>query len=628
MLLVSAGLFLPGRAIAQKRPVGYIDRSVLERDPYEHYHKIEQSLTVLNNSQKVLPLVDVSPGRIAAVSVVPDDEYRETIRLRRQRYNTFLDHVSNYTPASLYLLPADTAATVFGDLVKELEAAEVVIIGLHGLAGEEEGIPAHIRLFIEQLSAGHQVVVACFGEIAALSALGGASPLVWAPDDRETARSLVPQLIFGAIPAQGKLPEDVDTVFREGDGDEFASIQRLKYTIPEELGIPAGSLDEVDAIVEEGMAARAFPGAVVMAARDGKVFYWKSFGRHRYEVEQAWQVMDRNDVFDLASITKIAATVMATMKLQEQGKIDLDGELGDYLPEAREAGKGDILIKELLTHQAGLTPFIRFWIQAMETPDVFSADSSSMHPYRVAQDLYIHKDYFEKEMWTQMLNSPLKNRGRYVYSDLSMYFMRAVVEAVTGERIDRFLEHTYYKPLGLATMGFHPRDRISLEQIVPTEYDRYFRMQLLQGDVHDEGAAMAGGISGHAGLFSNANDLMILGQLLLNTGEYGNKRYLNPATVPRFNTQPYPGNKRVLGFDKPDPDPRRSPVPEEVSERTFGHTGFTGTCIWIDPESRLVYVFLSNRVHPSRTPNKLASMDIRSRIQQVFYDVLQTKPRK
>lgn len=631
-LFVLPALFLSLNAAAQKRPVGYVDPSVMDKMRQERektsetWSAAEKALTLLNNEEGLVPVRDVSPGRIAAVSIVSNEEYRGSKELKAARYNAFLDHVSNYTQASLYVLPNDTTAEVFGEVISSLEDFPMVIVGLHTNSDSwtnNNGISPQSLLFIEQLSASHQVVLSYFGNIRGLRNFEGLGPLVWAPEDNEASRSLSPQLIFGAVPAHGKLPSAVDEVFEAGEGGSTEAIHRLEYTIPEALGMDPAVLSGIDSVVIEGLRAKAYPGAVVMAAKDGKVFYWKAFGHHEYGMENAWLTMKKNDVFDLASITKVAATLMATMNLQEEGKIGLEEKFGTYIPSALETDKEDILIKELLTHQAGLTPFIRFWVPALETPDVFSPDSSASHPYRVAGGMYIQKDYFTDVMWKEMLESSLSTRGEYVYSDLSMYFMRAVVEAVTGERIDHYLAREFYRPLGMSTMGFLPRYRLPLERLVPTENDTYFRMQLLLGDVHDEGAAMAGGISGHAGLFSSSNDLMILGQMLTNGGIYGGRRYLDSTTVELFNTPPYKGNRRGLGFDKPDPDPSSSLIKAGISPETFGHTGFTGTCIWIDPKSDIVYIFLSNRVNPTRDNWKYNEMEIRPRIQKVIYQAME-----
>lgn len=629
-------LLLSFQAIGQKRPAGYLDPSLLDklkpdrRQTYTNWQKAREAITVLNNSEGLLPVQDVSPRRIAAVSIVDNAEFQATKQNRARGYNTFLDHITNYTPADLYLIPDDTTGAVFGEVVTSLNEVPMIIIGLHTTSGnwsDNYGISPQSLLFIEKLSASHQVILAYFGNMQGLANFKGYGPLVWSPEDSEAARSLVPQLIFGAFAGAGKLPGVVPGVFAAGAGEEVHALNRLEYTLPEELGIDPAALDTIDSIAVDGIRAQAFPGAVVMAAKDGKVFYWKAFGHHEYGMEHAWRMMDKKDVFDLASITKVAATLLATMDLQEEGKIALDEKFSAYVPEALHTNKKDILIKELLTHQAGLIPYIPFWKDALMESGVFSPDSSATHPFRVAEGMYIREDYFKDVMWKEMLETPLRSRGKYVYSDLSMYFMQAVVEKVAGERMDHYLSRNFYRPLGLATMGFRPRLRLPPERLVPTEEDTYFRMQLLRGDVHDQGAAMAGGIAGHAGLFSDANDLMIVGQMLLNGGIYGGHRYLDSATVELFNTPPYKGNRRGLGFDKPRPDPSSTLMKAGVSMRTFGHTGFTGTCIWVDPESEIIYIFLSNRVNPSADNWKYNEMEIRPRIQKAIYRAALQKER-
>jgi CubicO group peptidase (beta-lactamase class C family) len=278
-----------------------------------------------------------------------------------------------------------------------------------------------------------------------------------------------------------------------------------------------------------------------------------------------------------------------------------------------------VKVREVLLHQAGFVPYIPFFQKL--TPADYRRDSSAEFPTKVADNYYLRKNYYDDVMWPQMLNGKLLTRGKYVYSDLSMYYMQEVVESVTHTPLEDYVQDAFYKPLGMQTAGFLPRNRFDKDRIIPTEDDLTFRKTLLRGYVHDQGAGMAGGVAGHAGLFASANDLGILWQMLLNRGSYGGKQYFNPETVDLFTSKQSDVSRRGLGFDRWDPETSKHYPSEFASPKTFGHTGYTGTCVWVDPEYNLVYVFLSNRVNPQVT-DKLSHLSIRPRIQDVVYEAI------
>jgi CubicO group peptidase (beta-lactamase class C family) len=351
---------------------------------------------------------------------------------------------------------------------------------------------------------------------------------------------------------------------------------------------------------------------VVLVAKDGKVIFNKAYGSHTYTNGPAEKI---TDIFDLASVTKTSATTPAVMRLFEQQKLNLDTNVGAYIPRARTSPMNNIHVREVMLHQAGFIPFIPFY-NAVKATD-HSADSSAAYPTKVADGYYIRKNYFEDVMWPQMLNSPIKTRGKYVYSDISMYVMKDMVERLAGKPLNEYAAKEFYEPLGMQTAGFLPRNRFAKEQIVPTENDTYFRKTLLEGYVHDQGAAMVGGVSGHAGLFASANDVAILYQMLLNKGTYGGEQYFKPETVNMFTAKQSAVSRRGLGFDRWDPDATKKYPSELASNMTYGHTGYTGTCVWVDPARGLVYVFLSNRVHPL-VSDQLSKLSVRGRIQDAI----------
>lgn len=390
---------------------------------------------------------------------------------------------------------------------------------------------------------------------------------------------------------------------------------KLEKDFPEKTGIDSKKLNErIDAIAEEAIREMAAPGAVVLVAKSNKIIFEKAYGFHTYSKETPTKV---DDVFDLASISKIAATTLAVMRLTEQNKINLNQTIGDYLKEARGTNKEDITLRDVMLHQAGFIPYIPFY-RALK-PEDHSTDSSSAFPTKVADGYYLRKDYFNDVMWPQMLESAVKPPGKYVYSDISMYVMQKVVEAVTKQPLDVYVKEQFFKPLGMNSTDYNAWKYFPKDRIIPTERDdESFRDTLLQGFVHDQGAAMASGVAGHAGLFSTAGDLAIYGQMLLNRGTYDGVEYFKPETVDLFTSNQALNSRRGLGFDRVDEDRKKEYPSRLASLATFGHTGYTGTAIWIDPESQLIYIFLSNRVHPKVSP-KLSALDIRSRILDAVY---------
>ena len=422
--------------------------------------------------------------------------------------------------------------------------------------------------------------------------------------------------VFGGGAGTSRLSESFSTRYAAGAG--FTTEQtRIEYANPTRLAIDSQQLTaRINVIVEEAIRERATPGAVVMVVKNGKVIFEKAYGHHTYDRRTPTTV---SDIFDMASITKIAATTPAVMQLTERGIINLDSTMGYYLLQAQNTNKNNTKLRDVMLHEAGFTPYIPFYRDLK--PEDLSTDSSAAYAVKVADDCYIRTGYYEDVMWPTMLQSTLNATGSYVYSDISMYVMKEVAEHQTGTPIQEYIQQEFYRPLGMQTAGYLPRERFEKGRIVPTEHDKPFRKTLLQGYVHDQGAAMAGGIAGHAGLFATANDLAIYGQLLLNRGEYGGERYFQSETVDLFTSKQSLTSRRGLGFDRWDSDTTKHYPSKLASDATFGHTGYTGTCIWIDPREQLVYIFLSNRVHPE-VSTKLINLNIRSRIQDAVYEAI------
>jgi CubicO group peptidase (beta-lactamase class C family) len=395
--------------------------------------------------------------------------------------------------------------------------------------------------------------------------------------------------------------------------------------MPEEIGIRSDDLRTIDSLAQEGIAARAYPGCQILLAKNGRIFYEKAFGHPRYGDTVN---LSTDQLFDIASVTKVAATTLAIMKLYDKGKIALTDSLGKYLSFLKGSNKSSLKIGDVMSHEAGLQDWIPFYKETMVNskpdPAIYQAIKSAEFPTEVAYELYIRSD-FQKTILQNITDSPLRANRNYKYSDLGFYLLKLVVENISGQPFDQYLDETFYKPLGLAVTTFNPLNKFPKDRLIPTEYDNNFRNQLIWGYVHDPGAAMLGGISGHAGLFSNVRDLAVIMQMLVNNGSYGGKEYLTPATVKKF-TQTWDinsGNRRGVGFDKPLKNfDENGPACKGASPLSFGHSGFTGTYIWADPENELIYIFLSNRIYPDAGNQKLSSMNIRTNIHQAAYDLL------
>jgi CubicO group peptidase (beta-lactamase class C family) len=556
---------------------------------------IASTTVLLNNQDAIVPLKSLDKKNIASVSL-------------SFAYSTVFDSLANkYDKITSFSADAYKDSVNLNDLEDDLKYFNTVLITID----DQHVNKAKYINFINSISKNKQVIISFFGNGPGLKSFDLLkSPIVWTAQNNADAAAIVTQYIFGGIAASNKLTTAYSARYTMGSGFTTTAI-RLKYTVPEDAGLNSNNLKEIDAIAAEAISQKATPGLVVLVAKDGKVIFNKAYGTHTYDTNVPDKV---TDIFDLASVTKVTATTPAVMRLFEEGKLKLDTNIGAYIPKARTTPMNNIQVREVMLHQAGFIPYIPFH-DYVKTGD-YSRDSSAAYPTKVADNYYIKKGFFKDFMWPKMLNSPIKTRGKYVYSDISMYVMKDIVEHISEEPLNQYAYENFYKPLGMQTAGFLPRNRFKPEQIIPTEDDKYFRKTLLVGYVHDQGAALAGGVSGHAGLFASANDLAIIYQMLLNRGTYGGIEYFKNATVDMFTSKQSNVSRRGLGFDRWDPDSTKHYPSELASPQTYGHTGYTGTCVWVDPSRGLVYVFLSNRVNPTVT-DKLSNLKIRGRIQDV-----------
>jgi CubicO group peptidase (beta-lactamase class C family) len=469
------------------------------------------------------------------------------------------------------------------------------------------------------------------------------SSWIEAYDNQSASQQMAAQLIFGGISAQGRLPMKIGK-FHKGFGLNTPPPIRLKYTLPEEVGMNGAFLNHtIDSLVNDAIAQQAFPGCVILVAKDGKVVFNKAYGFHTYFTSEAKRYpndpLNRPeniyDLFDLASVTKITGGAPAYLKLVDEGKIKLNEKFSFYFPPFRGTNKENITVQALLCHVGGLQPYYPFY-KLMVNPDgtlkssFIRSDSSAAFPIRISPILFIRKD-IATWVYDSIARSPLlKSDGKlhYVYSDWPFVVTPPVVEAIVHEPFENYLQQTFYNPLGATEIMYNPWRRLPLSRIVPTEQDTYFRQTLLHGYVHDETSAILGGHSANAGLFANANDLAKLYQLYLQKGEYGGKRYFSEAVFNLFNSTPYAadGIYRGICFEKPELKDGKvvgtSYLSNKVSPQSFGHTGYTGTMFWVDPKYNLVYIFLSNHVFPTRDNDKIFTTRIRAKVQTAIYDAI------
>lgn len=497
---------------------------------------------------------------------------------------------------------------------------DAIVVGIHGYAlkpTDNFNISTNALNLFKSLN-GPQVLTFTFGNVLANKNFCEANTLVACYQDDDITQQAAADLLEGKILPKGRLPVTV-CQFKFGDG----IVRKASALSEEEINT---KLTAIDSIAQDAIAQKAFPGCVILAAHKGEIIYYKAFGNYKYEPSPA---MSKESIFDLASVTKVSATTMAVMKLYEEGKIKLDKKLKDYLPWMDHTNKEDLKIEDILLHQAGLVPFIAFYKETIDSagvpnPAIYSNEPKKGFSIRVAENLYLRDDWGDT-LLERIVKSPVGPKHKYVYSDNDFILLGKIVERLSGMTLDQYVKKNFYDKLGMATTGFKPRERFALDKIVPTETEAHFRRQTMQGDVHDEGAALFGGVAGHAGLFSDAYDLSLLYQMLLNGGELNGERLFKPETIKLFTAYNSKWSRRGLGFDKPEKDNalRKEPYPSVLaSPDAFGHTGFTGTCVWVDPRYDLVYIFLSNRVYPTRNNNKLSQLLIRGKIQDILYQAL------
>jgi beta-glucosidase-like glycosyl hydrolase/CubicO group peptidase (beta-lactamase class C family) len=574
---------------------------------------MEGALTVLKNRADLIGIKNLDNKKIAYVKFGDADHQPFLERLR------------------LYAEVAEVSAKDIATLNRRLKDYNLVIIGMH--QANDSPWKAHAFsekevFWLEEIARQptSNTILTVFARPYILSDILSyerVDAVLMAYQNSPIAQETAAELLFGAFPASGRLPVSAHPSFPRGSGLDTPSLNRLGYSVPERVGMDRTQLARVDALVQNGLDSMMFPGAQVLIARHGQVVYHKAFGKPTYESERE---VTLTDLYDLASLTKILATLPLLMQMEENGQISFDTTFGELNPEYAETELRDVTVLRALSHYGRLPAWIAFYLDTLNkqrkpSPDFYRTNPSEGYSIRVADRLYL-SDAYTDSIYNRIGRQSLKS-NRYRYSDVAYYVFKRYIESQFGRSLDALAREYFYAPLGATRTGYNPLGQFPREEIIPTEVDNYYRYQVIQGYVHDMGAAMQGGVGGHAGLFSNANDVAKIMQLYLQGGYYGGKRYLRSRTVEKFNKCYFCNEnvRRGVGFDKPQLE-EPGPTCGCVSPRSFGHSGFTGTFAWADPDTGILYVFLSNRTYPSSSNNLLVRSSLRSRIQQAIYDSL------
>ncbi|MDR1813678.1 MAG: serine hydrolase [Tannerella sp.] len=597
----------------------------------------EEAITLVKNDDDFIPLKHLDGKRIAALS------------LGGKADNIFQETLQKYCKTDCYNISPKTEAVRRKEIYDRLRKADLIICSVHSADARESAELRNIAKTNDLIYVFFTVPYKCAGFAESLVS---AKAVVVGYEDTELSEKFAAQAVYGGIAVKGALPVSIPGMYTVGTGIETAKI-RLGYHVPEEVNLSSYKLHEIDSIVKEGLDKEAYPGCRVLVAKDGMIVYDKAFGYYDYTKTNkvTWKT-----VYDLASITKATGTLLSVMKSYDEGNFELNDRISDYLTDLKQSDKKNLIIKEMLYHQSGLPPVINFFEQAIDrnsyTGSLYSRKRDNLHPYRYDAQNYVNntfkfnasdvshvkkkgfnaeagRDFYVSDVFVKdsiiegVKRARLGASGRYTYSCVNFILLKLMIERQTGITIDKYLNDNFLNPLGASSMTYNPLKKMDISLIAPTEDDHFTRRQLIRGYVHDEAAAFQGGVSGNAGLFSNAEDLAKIAQLYLNNGIYGGERLISTKTCKLFTGSKSPTCRRGLGFDKPDTQNiSRSPCGKNAPASVYGHTGFTGTCFWIDPDNNLIFIFLSNRTYPSRTNAKLFSLDIRTKIQDCIYEAI------
>ncbi len=575
---------------------------------------VENSITLVRNKNDIFPIRDLEKQKIAYVKLGDSDNA------------DFVSMLKNYTQVDVI------AADKLDGLMTKLKSYNMVIVGFHKSnvnPWKSFKFSQKELVWLQEISRKHTIILDVFASpysLLQLKSFTNIDALLVSYQNSKTSQEISAQMIFGALTTKGKLPVSIKDVYAEGRGIFSYELKRLGYSIPEDVDMSTEKLQKIDSVFNVVINDEMAPGGQVLIARYGKVIYHKSYGYHTYDSIKKVQL---TDMYDLASLTKILGGLPMIMKSEEDDLFQLTDNLGDILPYLKGTNKDSISIKEALSHFGRLQPWIPYYIETLDTitnkpsNKYYRTKKSKDYAIKVSENLYL-KNSFTDTIYKRIAESELREEKDYRYSGLVFYLFKKYLKNTYNKEMDELDDTYFYQPLGATTLTYNPLEKFDKGIIVPSEIDTYYRYEILQGDVHDMGAAMFNGVSGNAGLFANSNDVAKMMQLYLQKGYYGGDRFLNTETLEKFNMRHYLHDevRRGLGFDKPQLDPEVEATCGCMSEQSFGHSGFTGTYAWADPETEIVYVFLSNRVYPTMENNKLGEENIRTNIQQLVVDAI------
>ncbi|MEJ1222337.1 glycoside hydrolase family 3 N-terminal domain-containing protein [Sediminicola sp. 1XM1-17] len=590
----------------------YKDLNSVENDlVYEE--AIENALTVAKNDVNILPIKNLENKKIAYVKLGDADG------------SAFLEELKKYTTVT------EVNGTDLSSLKKSLEAYNVVIVGFHK-SDESPWKPYKFSskeiTWLQEIGSlrTSNLILATFAKpysLLEIPSVDDIDAIMVGYQNSVLAQQRAAQLIFGAIPAKGILPVSAHPKLPVNTGVLLGDISRLGYSFPERVGMSSTKLGLVDKLVNNGLDSLMFPGAQVLVARKGKVIYNKGFGKPTYDSDQQ---ITTDNIYDLASLTKILATLPVLMKMEEDGKMDLIDTFDKLVPSYADTELKDVTVLKALSHYGRLPAWIAFYLDTLDkerkpSPQFYRNSPVPGYTTQVTDNLYL-MDMYQDSIYSRIGRQSLKS-NRYRYSDLSYYVFKKYIEDSYQDQLDKIANSFLYSSLGADHTSYNPLEKFSKNNIVPSEEDDYYRYGTVQGYVHDMGAAMQGGVGGHAGLFSNSNDVAKIMQMYLQGGYYGGERFMEARTVRKFNTCYFCDQnvRRGVGFDKPEPKNGGATF-KGISRKSFGHSGFTGTLAWADPDEDLVYVFLSNRTFPSASNTLLIKSGLRTRIQKAIYDAI------
>jgi beta-N-acetylhexosaminidase len=597
--------------IKTKNLVADLNRS---KDGLLYAQLMQNAITVVKNDKSTLPIKDLELKNIAYVS------------MGDRSGKPFLNTLKKY--AKITEVKSDN----LDQLIQKLKHFNLVIVGFHksnSSPWKSYKFTNKELVWLQEIARTNEVILNIFSKPYTLDALKSYlnfEGVVVGYQNSATAQKLSAQILFGALSAQGQLPVSIsNSMYKVGHGLQTSKIDRLSFGLPESVGMSSAKLSKLDSVANFAIDDKMTPGIQLLVARKGKVIYDKNFGYHTYSKQRKVRA---EDLYDLASLTKILVTLPLLMELVEHGSVDLDDRLGDILPQYKKTNKSQITLKEMLSHYASLQPWIPFYQSTLDSVTnkpisrFFRTKKSKKYPIKISENSFLRTD-FTDTIHQNIIDSELLDEKKYRYSDLPYYILKDYLESFYDVSLDALIQQRFYKTIGANYSTYNPLEKFDKTQVIPTEKDTYFRFDTVHGHVHDMGAAMQNGVGGHAGLFSNANDVAKLMQMYLQYGHYGGKQFLTPKTIDAFNTCYFceEDNRRGVGFDKPQLD-EEGPTCGCISMTSFGHSGFTGTYAWADPEEEIIYVFLSNRTFPDSKNNRLLKENIRTEIQRLIYEAI------